>query len=272
VSKSWLESVDRFKPELIILQQPANILPEAVAEAKNKKYKIFYWVDSPIAGEQAKDDILSLNFVDKIFSIDRLWQTILFRPEKFVVLPLAGEPSVFKPLAAEKEYDVSFVGSFPPATGDGALRAQILSRIPERYKVAAFGSGLDYWFRYFPNLRKRALGVGIQDDAKLNEIYNRSKIVLSIHSTWHYTSVSARTFEVGLAGAFQLVDWREGYGELFPGGMLEYFHYADEINGLIDDWIKKPEEAARRALETRKYILDNHTWRHRAEKMLSYLK
>lgn len=271
VSRDWMASVDAFRPNLIILQQAANIVPGAVRAAKEKKYKIFYWVDSPMGGEQARDDLLSLTYADKIFTIDRLWQTDLFRPEDFISLPLGGEPSIFHPIPdVKKEYDVSFVGSFPQATGDGALRAHILSRVPEKYRVAGFGNGLEYWIKYFPNLKHRIGGSGIQSDVAVNEIYNKSKLVVNIHSSWHLTSVSARTFEIGLAGAFQLVNWREGHDSLFLKGMLVYFHYADEVNGLIEEWLQKPKAMDESAARARGYILEHHAWKHRAEEMLSY--
>ncbi len=273
VSRDWLKSVREFNPDLIILQHVPNILPDAILAAKKTGKKIFYWMDSPPAGEQAKDALISFRFVDKVFSTDRKWMTILFRPKQFVFLPFAGDEKVFHPITqAKKEYDVVFVGSFPEQSGDGCLRAEIISRIPEKYKVKAFGNGLSYWFKFFPNLKERAGVSGLQEDSALNEIYNKSKIVLNIHSTWHTSSLSARTYEIGLAGAFQLVDWREDLDNLFHKGALPSFHYADEVSGLIDKWIRKDEERNDLAIKAREYILEHHTWRHRAEEMLRHLR
>lgn len=273
VSRDWLKSIEKFNPDLVVIQHSPNITADAVRKAKEQGRTIFYWEDAEPADSQAKEALACLGYADKIFSVDRKWMTILYRQSDFVHLPLAGEPSVFRPLSdAEKEYDVVYVGSFPPRTGDGYLRAKIMSDIPGKFKVAAFGTGLGYWFDHLPNLRQRSGGGKILTDTALNEIYNKSKIVLAIHATGHISSISARTYEIGLSGAFQLVDWREDDDILFPKGMLVNFKNTDEINGLIEEWMAKPEERERRAAETRDYILAHHTWKHRAEEMLKYFK
>lgn len=276
LSRGWLRSTEEFNPDLIILEHVPNILPEVIAKSRRPGRKIFYWMDSPPTGDQAKDAMASLRFADKVFANDhhRLYMSILFRPADFVQLPLAGEPAVFQPLNVsdgKKKYDAVFVGSFPEQSGDGFLRSQIISGIPQKYNVAAFGSGLNYALRYFPALKSRVKSGTHLSDAKVNEIYNDSKIVLNLHSTQgHITSLSARTYEIGLAGAFQLVDYREDLDLLFPKELFATFKYADEINDLIADWLKKPEERARRAEKIREHVLGHHTWKHRAQKMLSY--
>lgn len=273
VSRDWLKSVEEYNPALIIIQHAPNLTVDAVREAKRQGRKIFYWEDAEPAEGQAKDTLACLQYADKIFSVDRKWMTILYRNSDFVHLPLAGEPKVFRPLSdKEKEYDTVFVGSFSPQSGDGYLRAKILSDIPDKFKVGAFGNDLDYWFKYLPNLRKHASNSRILKDTDLNEIYNKTKIVLSIHATGHISSISARTYEAGLSGAFQLVDWREDDDVLFPKGMLVNFKNAKEVNGLIEEWMANPEERERRAKETREYILAHHTWKHRAEEMIKYYK
>ncbi|MBU6500540.1 MAG: glycosyltransferase [Patescibacteria group bacterium] len=273
IGRDWLKSIKEFKPDLIIIQHSPNLIPDAVREAKNMGYKIFYWEDAQPANAQGKDVLASLEYVDKLFSVDREWMTILYNQSDFIHLPLAGEPSVFKPLpGVEKEYDVVFVGSFAPMDGDGYLRAKLVSNVPDKFKVKVFGNGLDYWVKYLPNLRNRSGGDVILNENVLNEIYNKSRIVLNIHAVGHESSLSARTYEIGLSGAFQLVDWRGDADIVFPPGMLVTFKHASDINGLIEKWLADPDGASRKAEEIRQYILVNHTWRHRAEKMLSYYK
>ncbi|GEM_PF-3449129 len=277
LSRDWLASVEAFNPDLIILEHAPNILPEAIAKAKKPGRKIFYWMDSPPTGDQAKDAMAALRFCDKIFANDRhrLYMSILFRPDQFIQLPLAGNPEAFRFLNIpedQKKYDVVWVGSFPEQSGDGFLRAQVAKNIPEKYTVAAFGNGASYSLRYFPELISRIKTGTALHDVNVNEIYNHARIALNIHSTQgHLTSLSARTYEIGLSGAFQLVDYREDLDHFFPKDLFATYQYADEINGLIEEWIKKPDERAERAAKIREHVLAHHTWRHRAEKMLSYV-
>ena len=276
VSRDWLQSVRDAKPNLIVLEHAPNILPEVIREARTLKKPILYWMDSPPAGAQAKDVLAGLPYADKLFTIDRAWMTILYGKGDVEFLPLAGDPKTFVPQNvpdAKKEYDVVFVGSLPPQSGDGYLRAKILADIPEKYRVAVFGTGLEYWYKYFPSLAMRVPKSGRLSFAELNDVYNRTRILLNIHSTWHATSVSARTYEAALAGLFQLADYRTDMDELFPKGMLPYFRSANEVPGLVAEWLAKPAAAREEAAaEARKHVLAHHTWRHRAEKMLGYLK
>ena len=275
VSRDWLRSVRAAKPDLILLEHAPNILAEAIGEARKLGKPIFYWMDSPPAGAQAKDVLASLSCADRVFTIDRSWMTVLYGAGDFEYLPLAGEPEIFHPeksSGTEAAYDVVFVGSLPPQSGDGYLRAKILAEIPSRYRVAVFGSGIEYWYRYFPSLASRAK-VGRLSAAALNEVYNRSRVLLNIHSTWHSSSVSARTYEAALAGLFQLVDYRKDLDELFPEKPFGIFRSAKEIVPLLDEWLApgKEKERAEVAGRAREVVLARHTWRHRAERMLGYL-
>jgi spore maturation protein CgeB len=273
VSRRWLRSVYRENPDLIILEHAPNILSEAVRDARKLKKPIFYWVDSPAAGAQAKDMLASLAYADKVFTIDRskAWTTILYERDDIGFLPLAGDPEAFYPIPSfKKEYDVVFVGSLPPQNGDGYLRAKILASIPERYRVAVCGTGIEYWHKHFPELRGRVARQGRLSAESLNEFYAKSKLFLNIHSTWHFTSSSARTFEVALAGLFQLVDHRADHDELFPRDLLITFRSAKEIASLLDRWLAPSADQKRQEIaeKTRAYVHSHHTWRHRAEKML----
>lgn len=269
ISRDWLRSVQSFKPDLIILAHTPNTLPEDIRLAKKDGAKVFYWMDAPPTGAQAKDAIAGCVEADAVFSVDRKWMTILYGPDDFFHLPVAGDPETFYPAeGVRKEYDVLFLGSFPPQTGDGYLRAKIINEIPKKYRVVVFGNGADYWTRQFPELKERIKSGSILRAEKLNEIYNKTNIVLNIHSTSNTSSLSARTYEIALSGAFQLVDWREDLDTQFPVGSFVTFRYAREINGLIEEWLRKPDERARRARRVREHVLNHHTWRHRAEEML----
>lgn len=275
VSRDWLRSVRNYKPDLIVLEHAPNVLPSAIKEIRKDGYTVFYWTDSPPAGAQAKDLLASLKASDKVFTDDREreWMTTLFHPTEFEFLPLAGDPEAYHPIpGVKKEYDVVFVGSMSPQTGDGVIRAEIMSSIPDKYKVGIFGNDIDYWFKFYPKLKERTFSSAALDVGRVNEIYNKAKIVICIYTTFHIETVSARTHEAALAGAFQIVDWRKGVDELYPKGLLANFKYAREVNGLIDEWISKDKERDAIAAQARAHALAHHTWRHRAEEMLRHFK
>ncbi len=281
VSRDWVRAVHDANPDLILLQDAINVLPEAICEARKFKKPIFYWVHCAVGSGASKAAIAGLQYVDKIFTLDRSeeFMSILYlnRQHKTEFLPLAGDPDFFHPLTPQpkKEYDVAFIGSFPPQSGDGYLRAKIINDIPKKYRVGVSGAGLEYWYKYFPDLAGRRIRNGGRlSPSVLNETYNKTKILLAIHSTTHINSISARTFEAALAGIFQIVDYRTDLDELFPKDTFVTFKSADEIMPLIDRWLAPGTDEGRERFITRarEHVLAHHTWRHRAEEMLKHVK
>lgn len=77
--------------------------------------------------------------------------------------------------------------------------------------------------------------------------FKGAKIVVNnllYSETW---GVNVRTFEAAGAGAFQMVDWRPGLGQLFEDGKeLIAFRSMADLRQKIDYWL--PREAERRAI------------------------
>ncbi len=274
LSAEWVHSILQVDPDVVILLDYTwNILPSMAREIKDRGYQVIYWVTSPPTQGGGKDTLASMKFSSGVFTIDPAWMTLLFEKSEFEFLPLAGSPDIFQPLpGAKREYDVAFVGSLAPQSWDGFIRASAIASIPEKYKVAVFGKGVDYWYRYFPVLESRTRSVNNLSFKDTNEIYNKSRIMLNLHSASHTTSFSARTFEIALAGAFQIVDnvsWRHEAKQLFPGDILQSFGSLREMNQLIDYWLPREKERRAIAEKTRKIVLARHTWKHRAESLLT---
>lgn len=168
----------------------------------------------------------------------------------------------------QKIYDVSFIASVPEQSPDGLIRANLANSITKGLRVGIFGSGWKYWLRYFPELADR-LGKRSQPNIiEVNKIYNQSKIVVNFHSTGHASSISSRTFEIALAGAFQITDYREDLSLLFPPNYFSLYENLKEMNEQIAKWL--PLEKERRIIteKQRECILANHTWLHRAKKIM----
>lgn len=270
ISGRWLRSIADVKPNLVLLMDYAtNITPRAILGARDAGFSVFHWVSSPAIDGESKDLLASIRFSTKIFTADRLWMPIIFEKSDFIHLPLAGDQNIFLPGAPKgKKYDVLFVGSFSESW-DGFIRAYVLSKVAEKHNVAIFGRGAPYWFSYFPNLESCVVKNAILDTKELNEAYHDAKIVLNLHSTSHKASLSARTYEIALAGAFQLIDDREDLHALFPEDAFVAYRSISELLMLIADWLPKDRERELVASKMRSEVLAHHTWRHRAEKILN---
>lgn len=275
VTRDWLKSVEAARPDLVIIDFAPCILPSAIEKVKKSGVKIFYWLTSPAWGANSNDMLLGLRHADRIFTIDRVWSpTVLFGFKPYTFLPLAGDPESFYPiddLRRTKLYDAVYLGSMPPQAGDGVTRAYLMASIPSKHRVAVFGHGAKEWVSDFPVLKERIHEISGLPTEEVNKIYNQSRTMMNIHSVFHVSSLSARTYEIGLSGAFQLLEYREDLDRLFPKGLIPSFTSPSEMNALLDQWLAKDKERDARAKEIRAHVLAHHTWEHRAKEMLGYL-
>jgi len=114
-------------------------------------------------------------------------------------------------------------------------------------------------------------------EKEAREIYQRALINLNLHSNselcWPSGDfVNPRTFELAGLGAFQLTDMRRL--------LTLHFDPAEEVVGLnswedmlkaIDYFLDHEEERDAFAKRSQERVMKEHTYRHRAEEILSML-
>lgn len=163
-------------------------------------------------------------------------------------LPLACDPDVHCMPAADRSYDVGFVGKLGQW---GTRRHEILTRVLPRYRSN------DYRQFYAP-----------RDMAR---IYGQSKIVFNASING---DLNMRCFEALASGALLVTD-RVGNG--LNDLLEEDVHYVgysnvDEALRKIDHYLAHPVERERIAAEGLRAALRSHTYRHRTEEMFQKAK
>ncbi|MBO8137432.1 MAG: glycosyltransferase [Desulfotomaculum sp.] len=104
-----------------------------------------------------------------------------------------------------------------------------------------------------------------------NAVYSSAKIVLGIQS--RTDELTARTFEIMSAGGFMLAPDIPAIRNYFkPGRHLAVSGSEKETIKMVDHYLKHDEERHRIAEQGRKEVIKNHTYRHRAEELLSFLE
>ncbi len=201
-------------------------------------------------------------------------------------LPLAADPDLFRPLATESvaeayQAELSFMGAgypnrrrlltalardFWPRTG----------RPAEAFKV--FGSG---WGGADPELRGHLFDQGRRvSQLECALIYAGGLVNLNIHASGHPSPgfdpesrfVNPRTFEIAAAGSLQIVDRRPLLPDLFTAGReVAVAEAPTDLPGLIDHYLRHPEEAAALGRAARQRVLAEHTYGHRLARMLALL-
>jgi spore maturation protein CgeB len=187
-------------------------------------------------------------------------------------LPVACDPSHHRPVelsAKERKHygnDLVFVGSYYPN------RAELFAELID-FDLAIWGPGWEKLHSYSP-LRRFLRGGQLRPEVWL-KVYSASRIVLAIHYQDHEKrfpvyQASPRIFEALACGAFVISDNQRDVFSLFKEGEhLVRFSDSDDIVETITYYLDRPKERGQIAEQGRQEVLNNHTYVHRIEKLLS---
>ncbi len=107
---------------------------------------------------------------------------------------------------------------------------------------------------------------------ELPELFNLSKINLHINSIQNETTINSRIFDAGGVGAFLLTDFNEDLLLLGRDLAREItFRTSEEMNRKVEYFLGREDERLDIAKRMHDVVLHDHTYRHRAEQMLSAL-
>jgi len=182
------------------------------------------------------------------------------------VVPLACDPSIYRPLRSRDQYraNVVFAGS---AT---ARRVALLSGLAE-FGLALWGPG---WRR--TPLRDYCRGE-VPSTEDYVRAYGGASVAINIHHTAEGNGaseafVNQRLFEVAAIGVPQIVDYRGDLARQFEAGKhLLVFHDADELRRTVQNALQDPTGAAELGAAARRETLSRHTYMHRLRQVLDAL-
>lgn len=163
-------------------------------------------------------------------------------------LPFAVDPRLYERTAGARDIDIAYIGS--DHRGLHPERARLLDLIRSRY-----GNTL----------------LGRADPSRIGEIYGRAKIVFNKSVR---NDVNMRYFEAMGAGAVLVTDSARGNGveQLFTPGE-DFLEYRDDASmcAAIDSVLDDEGKRERIGMRAQRLVLDRHTYRHRAEKIVAVL-
>jgi spore maturation protein CgeB len=109
---------------------------------------------------------------------------------------------------------------------------------------------------------------------RTNEIYNRARINLNIH-TWvgRGGALNLRPFEVPAAGAFLLTDWVEEIDRHYVEGQhLAYYRSVEDLKSKLAYFLARPSECEAVAHAGRTQFLSNDLYTTRAQRILRVME
>jgi spore maturation protein CgeB len=181
----------------------------------------------------------------------------------------AADPEFFRPLPVEKEHDVFFYGY-----GDKFRRDWMRALVGEPSRALpevdfALGG------RDFRGDTGRARLVGDVPFNVFSRAISASRVNLNIvrrsHATVH-ASASARPFELAAAGAAIVSSPYLGVERWFePGGELVVVESTEQAVAAYEELLGDPAQAEELGRRARERVLDEHTYLHRARRLLTLL-
>ncbi|OQW35776.1 MAG: hypothetical protein A4E19_16130 [Nitrospira sp. SG-bin1] len=190
-------------------------------------------------------------------------------------LPMAADPSLHRPLtlseADQAEYgaDVSFVGA-----GYANRRTVLPQWLSRGWSFKLWGNE---WKGAEDLTSVLQRGGARIDTETCIKVFNATSVNLNLHSCAgagldpEADFVNPRTFELAACGAFQLVDERSLFPDLFAAEEMVRFNKVTEVPALIRTWLA--DAAGRRAVAeaARRRVLAHHTYRHRMREFLTVI-
>jgi len=183
------------------------------------------------------------------------------------LLPLATDPETFNPSVEgnEKwECDYCFTGSY---WKDPREIVDILDPESIPYTFKLFGKNWDE----FEKLKEYYVGfVNYQD---MPRVYRSTKIVVDDANrvTKEYGSVNSRVFDAIASGVLVVTNGDLGAEETFKG-ILPVYKSKEELKELLDCYLSHEEERKSKINELQEFVLSQHTYDQRAEKIKSCLE
>lgn len=259
-----------FKPDLVFIVHGGDVNEHTVAGMKDCK-KVLWMMDSISRSKEIYHmvKVADYNFFFEKTDVDYLW-SVLQKESWF--LPLAVDEKVYYPEAAARDIDILFVGALYEN------RMKMLKGI-----VSSFGDKkIKVYGTYYSPLRK-PLHHLFRDNkevflnknippAKVNKLYNRSKICLNIHHTQSRYGVNQRFFEISGAGAFQLVDANPYIKEHFSDNECMTFTSEQDMLEKIAQLLKGDHNMETMANKACDKVLSEHTFTHRIKYVLDVIK
>lgn len=280
VRETTIEDIKNFKPDYILGYCYGYLVNEALTKdlINNKNYSfIHYFADEP----QSKFAYtLRPELYDIIKTTDAkifIWDSEFLNDfEVAHYLPLAVDPKLYKTSFEGFEHSISFVGR--PLT---EKRQRILTQLIKRYGKISIFCYKDHFERSINEIKEKNLLTAseldlykdsykgfVKTEAELARIYNSTKININV-TEQGINNINYRVFEVLASSGFLITDEMPDLYKLFEVGKeLEVYKNEEELFDKIDFYLKNQNLAQAIARYGRKNVVNNHTFKERAEKIL----
>jgi spore maturation protein CgeB len=112
----------------------------------------------------------------------------------------------------------------------------------------------------------------IDNRRDLPRLYNASKINLNLMQDQLKCALNLRCFDVPASGGFMLSNFKGDLLELFDEGETVWFEDIEDLHEKVRFYLKNPKEREKIRERARKRVLLEHTFYHRAKRVVEVMR
>lgn len=265
------ERFEQISPDLVFILN-GNILEITTLDFFRETSKVVLWMFDNI--KRFPYSALLVNHIDLFLCFDQS-DVDLLRSQGIdaFFLPQACDINTYYPLLnKDKDIDILFVGNIYGYEKRKVFLNKIIDRFGDCCIIRFYGiyqyfskNPLKWLFRPHKNIFFN----NVVEPTLVNDLYNRSKIVLNIHHQEQKYGANPKVYEICGSGAYQICDANPYIEQLFPNGEIGIYHNEEELFELIDYALT--HDMSEQAERAHQIVVNNHTFVNRIQQMLNIL-
>lgn len=223
-----------IKPQMVFIMN-GDILEASTLDLFRKTAKVGLWLFD--TRDKMPTSVGHVDHVDAMFCYEQTdvdWYIEQGKHAYF--LPQACDTDTYFPLNLEKDIDILFVGNLYTSPKRIKTIQEVVRHFQDR-TIRVYGLYKPWYKGFFKWLFREHREIYKNKTIKphkVNELYNRARVVLNIHQEQQVSGSNPRTFEIIGSGAWQVCDANPYIERLFSDNEIGLYHNLEELFCLIE--------------------------------------
>ena len=261
------EIFDEHKPDVVFILNGEILLAETLDYFRSRAKVALWCFDSVMHIPAVRDHI---DHVDRFYCYDKGdIEYYAAEGRRALFLPQAADTSIYHPIAdGQKDIDILFVGDLYHSPRRQEYVSQVVKAFPDKI-IKIVGIYKPWYKNPVKALLRERRDIYTNHNVapcKVNELYNRARVVLNIHNEQQRDGANPKVFEICASGAYQVCDANPYLRHLFPGGEIGLYDDTSSMIDLISEALECDKTAI--AYVAMQKVISEHTFGTRIAKVL----